>query len=179
MNEIKTAAVLGVVALLGGCTSAQQPTWQTFAGGGQSPYSASNPLATAAEWELINIVTNQLGVSPQQALGGVGAIFSVAQQRMNPGEFSQLSRHVPQMDRYLSAVPRQVASSESSALWGAAGELMGGQNSNLGNLAMLAGSFQSLGMDASMVSRFVPVMLQYLQTQGGAASMNLLQRALY
>jgi hypothetical protein len=125
---------------------------------------------------LINILVGQLGISPQQALGGVGSIFSVAQQRMSPGDFSQLSTSVPGMDQYLGSVPQQVAASGSSSLLGAAGNMMGGQ---FGSLAALAGSFQTLGMNPSMVSQFVPVVLQYVQNQSGASAMSLLQNALY
>lgn len=185
---MKYSMVLSVFAVslaISACAPAQQSTGQTFAGGMQqtqpAPYYGSMPtngygngLGAAAELGLVNILVGQLGISPQQALGGVGSIFSAAQQRMNPGDFSLLSNSVPGMDRYLSSVPQQVTGSPS--LLGAAGSLMGGQ---LGSLANLAGSFQSLGMNPSMVSQFVPVVLQYVQNQGGAATMNLLQRALY
>ncbi|WP_446808092.1 DUF2780 domain-containing protein [Methylomonas sp. 2BW1-5-20] len=182
--------VLGPVLLLTACAQGQQPyTGQTFALGGsqvgaaqQAPYygagAASQAAGTGASVEqgLINILVGQLGISPQQALGGVGSIFSVAQQRMSPGDFSQLSTSVPGMDQYLSSVPQQIAASGSSSLLGAAGNMMGGQ---YGSLAALAGSFQTLGMNPSMVSQFVPVVLQYVQNQSGASAMNLLQNALY
>jgi len=48
----------------------------------------------------------------------------------------------------------------------------------LGRLASLAGSFQSLGLNSDMVSRFIPVILQSVQSQGGSATMGLLQSAL-
>jgi hypothetical protein len=54
-----------------------------------------------------------------------------------------------------------------------------GEGSSLGSLANLAGSFQSLGMDSSMINQFVPVVLKYVQGQGGAGAMSLLQNALY
>jgi len=34
-------------------------------------------------------------------------------------------------------------------------------------------------MNPSMVSQFVPVVLQYVQNQSGAGAMSLLERALY
>lgn len=202
MKQIRNISGLAASLLaLSACAPVNQQPWngQTYAGGGQQPYGygnqqpgygnqqqpygygsqapapASSALGTAAELALIGILTGQLGISPQQAMGGVGSIFSVAQQRMSPGDFSQLSNSVPGMDRYLSAVPQQVASSNSSSLLG----LIGGQNNTLGNLASVAGSFQALGMNTTMIGQFVPVMLQYVQGQGGAGTMNLLQRALY
>jgi hypothetical protein len=182
MKVLQGFTAVSVLAVISACAPVQQQVSdQTFAlGGPQTGYGAAGSIAgavgQASQLGLIDILVGQLGISPQQALGGVGSIFSVAQQRMNPGDFSQLSNAVPGMDRYLSSVPQQVAGSGSQSLLGAAGGLMGGQ---LGSLANLAGSFQSLGMNPSMVSQFVPVVLQYVQNQSGAGAMSLLQHALY
>ncbi|CAD6876936.1 DUF2780 domain-containing protein [Methylomonas fluvii] len=182
MKVLQGFTAVSVLAVISACAPVQQQVSdQTFAlGGSQAGYGAAGSIAGAVgqanQLGLIDILVGQLGVSPQQALGGVGSIFSVAQQRMNPGDFSQLSNAVPGMDRYLSSVPQQVSVSGSQSLLGAAGGLMGGQ---LGSLANLAGSFQSLGMSPSMVSQFVPVVLQYVQNQSGAGAMSLLQHALY
>ncbi len=181
---------LSVVFILNACAPVEQATGQTFALGspqtgvaqsattyGAGAASALGGAANAgSELGLVNILVGQLGINPQQALGGVGSIFSVAQQRMNPGDFSQLSSSVPGMDRYLSAVPQPAVQSGSQSLLGAAGGLMGGQ---WGSLAALAGSFQSLGMNPSMISQFMPVVMQYVQNQSGAGVMGMLQSALY
>ncbi len=127
----------------------------------------SSVLGTAAELALISILTGQLGINQQQAMGGAGSIFQIAQQRLQPGDFSRLSAAVPGMEQYLAAAPQQATANASTGLWGAAGNLMS-----------LAGSFQSLGMNADMVGRFVPVMLQYVEQQGGVATMSLLQNSL-
>ncbi len=195
MKQLKNLASLATsLVVLNGCTPTAQQPWngQTYAGGNQqsygygnqSPYGnqSANPLSSAlgtvAELALINILTGQLGINPQQAMGGAGSIFQVAQQRMQPGDFSRLSSAVPGMDQYLAAVPSQVAPNGSNALWNAAGNLMGGPSSNLGSLVSLVGTFQTLGMNTDMIGRFVPVMLQYVQQQGGSATMSLLETAL-
>lgn len=141
---------------------------QPYGYGNQSATPMSSVLGTAAELALIGILTGQLGINQQQAMGGAGSIFQIAQQRMQPRDFASLSNAIPGMDRYLAAAPQQAAANAPSGLWGTAGSLMS-----------LAGSFQSLGMNADMVGRFVPVMLQYVEQQGGAATMSLLQNALY
>ncbi|WP_020485323.1 DUF2780 domain-containing protein [Methylomonas sp. MK1] len=184
MKVLQGFTAVSVLAVISACAPVQQQVSdQTFAlGGSQAGYGSgavgavAGAMGQTSQLGLIDILVGQLGISPQQALGGVGSIFSVAQQRMNPGDFSQLSNAVPGMDRYLSSVPQQVSAASSQSLLGAAGGLMGGQ---LGSLANLAGSFQSLGMNPSMVSQFVPVVLQYVQNQSGAGAMSLLQHALY
>lgn len=204
MKQLTNLAVwtLGVAALAA-CAPLQPRGGQTYGNGNQSygygnqqsygygnqqqPYGygnnqSANPmssaLGTAAELALIGILTGQLGINQQQALGGAGSIFQVAQQRMQPADFSRLSAAVPGMDRYLAAVP-QAAGNGSNNLWNAAGNMMGGPSGNLGSLVALAGTFQSLGMNADMVGRFVPVMLQYVEQQGGQSTMSLLQNSLY
>lgn len=181
MRYLKLFTGASAVLWVGACTPVEQFTGQTFALGtpqqnpNSNPVSANSPATTAglgAESGLVNILVGQLGITPQQALGGVGSIFSVARQRMNPGDFSQLSHSIPGMDRYLTSVPQRLASADASALFG----LMDGQASGV---VALADSFQSLGMNASMISRFVPVMLQYVQNQSGAGAMSLLESALY
>ncbi|NOU43916.1 MAG: hypothetical protein HOO87_10240, partial [Methyloglobulus sp.] len=47
-----------------------------------------------------------------------------------------------------------------------------------GNLLGLASSFNQLGLSPSMMQRFVPIVLQYVQGSGGAGTSQLLQSAL-
>ncbi|AEG02060.1 DUF2780 domain-containing protein [Methylomonas methanica] len=182
MKYVMSYTLAGAALWLAGCTPAQQQTSQNWAlGGQQAPavQQAVNPnpvAATSPETGLVNLLVNQLGVNSQQAMGGVGSIFSLAQQRMNPGDFMQLSGSVPGMNQYLSAVPQP---SSSSVLLGSAASLMGDQVGGLGSLAALAGSFQSLGMSTNMIGQFVPMVLQYVQGQSGPAAMSLLQSVLY
>lgn len=188
MKYVMSFTAVSAVLLMLGCAPAQQQSGQIFASGAQAPAVQQavypNPVsnipvmgaATSPEMALVNVLVNQLGINSQQAMGGVGSIFSLAQQRMNPGDFMQLSGSVPGMDQYLSAVPKP---SSSNVLLGSAASMLGGQASGLGNLAALAGSFQSLGMNTNMIGQFVPVILQYVQGQSGSAAMSLLQGALY
>jgi hypothetical protein len=139
----------------------------------------SNAPVAGQTGGLIDTLVQQLGVTPEQATGGAGSIFSVAKQSMNPTDFLQVSKAVPDMNQYLSAAPSQTASSSSAmGLMGAASSALGSSGSNLGNMASLAGSFQSLGLNADMASMFIPIILQYVQTQGGSSTMGLLKSAL-
>lgn len=190
MKYVMSITAAGALLLAMGCETPQQWNGQTFALG-EPQSSASQPAIypnqasnnpfngstnASPELDLVNILVGQLGINSQQAVGGVGSIFALAQQRMNPGDFIQLSGSLPGMDRYLSAVPQPAKS--NSWLSSAAG-LMGGEHNGLGSLAALAGSFQALGLNTNMISQFVPVVLEYVQDQSGPAAMSLLQNALY
>ncbi|MEI6745858.1 MAG: DUF2780 domain-containing protein, partial [Methylococcaceae bacterium] len=45
--------------------------------------------------ELTNVLVQRLGVTPQQAMGGAGALLQIAKTRMNPEAFAKLSQQVP------------------------------------------------------------------------------------
>lgn len=139
---------------------------------------AAVAAATGQAPGLTDLLTGRLGISPQQATGAAGAVFGLARQRMAPASFGQLARTVPGMNQYLAAAPR-VPYGVPSGLAGTAGALLGNQGGTLGSLAVLAGAFQSLGLNYDMIGQLVPVLLQYVQTQGGAGTMGLLQSALY
>jgi hypothetical protein len=64
-----------------------------------------------------------------------------------------------------------------SGLLGGLASSFGG-SSQLGNLASLAGGFKKLDMDSGLVAQFIPIVLSYVQSQGGDAVRDLLAKAL-
>lgn len=66
----------------------------------------------------------------------------------------------------------------ASKAMGGAPSATGGTGAAMGNLGSLAGSFEQLGMSPDMVQKFVPVVLDYVNSEGGATAMKLLQGAL-
>ena len=123
--------------------------------------------------ELINQLVSNLGVSEEQAKGGAGMLFKLAQDKLSGGEFAQITDNVSGVDDMLSAAPADAG----GGLMGAVGGLIssvGGGSGNLGALASLAGGFDKLGMDSGMIGKFVPVVLDFVRNQGGDAAGNLL-----
>lgn len=121
--------------------------------------------------ELVGQLTKGLSVTPHQATGGAGALFSLAKSRLNPADFSKVSAAVPGMGSFLKAAPSTSGGSELSGLTGA---LPG----NVGGLASTATSFQKLGLSPGMVEKFVPIMTNFVQAKGGANVASLLSGAL-
>lgn len=120
---------------------------------------------------LVGNLTNELGVTPKQATGGAGAIFSLVKSKLNPTDFSKLAAAVPGMDGFLKAAPN---TGGASGLGSLASSVGGGA----GSLSSLAGSFQSLGLSPSMVGKFVPVMQNYIGAKGGSSTASLFAGAL-
>ena len=109
--------------------------------------------------EILNELTEKLGVTEEQAKGGAGAIFQRAKEILGDEHFSMVADVVPGMDALLNAAP------ESSGL-GAIGGLssaLGGGAEKLGGLASLAGGFEGLGLDSGMVGKFIPIILSFFK----------------
>lgn len=126
--------------------------------------------------ELIQLLTSQLGVSENQAKGGAGLLFKLAQDKLESGEFDQIVGAVPGIESLMSEAP-EAGGGLAGALGGLAGAL-GGNAGQLGTLATLASGFQSLDLDPTMVSKFAPVIMSFLQSQGGEGIQELLSKAM-
>lgn len=103
---------------------------------------------------LIKNLTTKLGITPTQAIGGTAAIINNAKTNMKPADFTALTKQVPQAGTLLEAAP--------------AGLL------GMGNVAS---QFSFLGMDASMITKFTPLVLEYLQSGATPAMDKILSAA--
>ena len=106
---------------------------------------------------------DQLGVSEDQAKGGTGLLFKIAKEKLSGGDFAKIADIVPGMDGLISGAP-DAGGDIAGALGGLASSLGGDK---LGALATLAAGFKTLDLDSSMVSKFAPIVLSFLQSKGG------------
>jgi len=134
--------------------------------GGQQKATAAPEAAG-----LLNTLGTQLNVTPQQAVGGTGALLGLAKNKLSSNDFSQLSQSVPGLDQ-LSGTSALGSLGGLSGMLGNSGS-QSAVNNALGNVQSMGDvnkAFSALGMDSSMVSQFVPVILQYLGQQGAGGS---------
>jgi hypothetical protein len=122
---------------------------------------------------LIELLTSQLNIDTAQAEGGLGAIAKLAQAKLGSGDFSQLSDAIPGFDSLAANAP-QVDSGGLGGLFGSAMSAIGGDGA--GNIAQLVGMFDKVGLDADMVTKFAPIVMQFVQEQGGEGAMGLLKK---
>jgi len=134
--------------------------------------------------DLVNSLVSQLGVTPSQAQSGAGAIFKAAQDRLGTGQFDQLLGNIPGVKVLLGHAP---ATSSGGGLGGGLGGMLGGLASMAGKLgassdvvqgAQLLSAFSSLGLNKDMLMKFIPVVLQFLESQGGQALVTRVRAAL-
>ena len=127
----------------------------------------------AGDIGLVDLLSSQLGVTKGQAEGGAGSIFQLAKQNLSVEDFSGIAKAVPGIDQMISAAPKVEG---SSSTLGGISSMMG--SNKFGGMAGLTSSFEKLGLNGDMVSKFTPIILDYVKNKGGEHAMSLLKGAL-
>jgi len=137
--------------------------------------------------ELIQQLVSSLGVNEDQAKGGAGLLFNLAKDKLGAGDFQQLTDKIPGVSDLLGAAPApSTAASAGGGMMGALGGIasslgaggLGDKMGGLGDLANLASGFSQLGLSSDMVGKFVPVVLSFVQNQGGDSMKGLLEKVM-
>jgi Protein of unknown function VcgC/VcgE (DUF2780) len=140
---------------------------------------ATPAAVLAVDLGLTGLLTSQLGVTEPQAMGGAGAIFSYAKEKLSPESFTKVANAVPEMDQLLAAAPAVAAPEPAGSAPGLGalagqgaetlpgGDAIGGIADKATGLQSLNDSFGKLGMEPDMVGKFGPVVLDYVKSKGG------------
>lgn len=119
---------------------------------------------------LLNTLGSQLDITPEQAIGGTGAMLGLAKNQLSSTDYSQLSKSVPGLDQISgnSALGAMGGLGALGGLLGKSGEssALDGLLGNVKDTNDLNNAFSALGMDSGMIGQFAPVILQYLGQQG-------------
>ncbi|MGF1752538.1 DUF2780 domain-containing protein [Vibrio makurazakiensis] len=94
-------------------------------------------------------IAEQTSVTTEQALGGAGSLFALAQNSLSSSNSQELATLVPGLDTLQQT----------------------GLTSMLSSKGAVESAFSGLGMDASMISTFAPIIIQALQSQGASNSL--------
>ncbi len=126
---------------------------------------------------IVDEIMKQVGVSREQAEGGLGLIFKLAKDKLGV-DFSQVSQVVPDANTLIGKAPAE----DQDAGGGLMG-MLGGMASqmglgDLGKLAELAAQFKKLGLDLETVQKFVKVVLTFVESKGGTVVKDLLNKVL-
>ena len=129
---------------------------------------------------IVEDIMKQLGVTQEQAEGGLGLIFKMAQEKLGP-EFSQVAQVIPNVNQLIGQAPSEEGGDEAGGgglmgmLGGLADKLgVGG----LGKLVELVSGFKKLGLDAETLQKYVKVVLAFIESKGGSAVKELLNKVL-
>ncbi len=132
---------------------------------------------------LVALLNQQIQeINPEQAAGGAGLIFKTLQDKLSEQDFAALSGALPGVSELLQQAPAEGGGGLMGALGGLAGALGGqgaaGQLGQLGQFASLVGGFSKLGLSPDMIGKFMPIVLQFIQSEGGEQMLALAQKVL-
>lgn len=125
--------------------------------------------------ELIQELVSQLGIGADQAKGGAGLLFKLAQSKLG-GDFSKITSALPEVTGLIKSAPQSGAA--AALVGGLLGKLGGAKVEGLAGLASLAGGFSQLKLDPGMIGKFVPVVLSFVQAKGGGELQALIAKVL-
>jgi len=129
----------------------------------------------AGTMDLITTLVDTLGITKDQAKGGSGALFQNAKDNLSADDFQKVSDAVPDMDGYLSAAPAVEKKSGLGGSLGSSLSSLGGGAAKAGSMLDLTSAFSKLGMDSGTLGKFVPVVLDFVQSKGGESVAGLLK----
>ncbi|NIE77085.1 DUF2780 domain-containing protein [Pantoea sp. Ap-967] len=130
--------------------------------------------APEGQANLLNTLGSQLNITPEQAVGGAGAMLGLARNNLSSDDYGQLTKAVPGLDLLsganalggLSGLGQLLGNDKGSQ--SALDKALGNDVENRGDLD---NAFKALGMDTGMIGQFAPLILQYLGQQGIAGSL--------
>lgn len=128
---------------------------------GDAMSAASSATGQKTESGMLDSLTSQLGVTPAQASGGAAAILGDATSKLSPDDLTSLTDAVPDIKSITDGA------SSLSSLAGAAG-----------TASSVADQFSALGMDPSMIGKFTPIIMEYVNKVGGSSAMGILSSVL-
>ena len=109
---------------------------------------------------LTGLLTNQLGVTSNQAVGGVGSILSLAKERLSSIDFTTLTKLIPGADSYMKSARD-----------------LGAVTGPINDRAGLTSAFSRLGMGSDMVPKFTQILSDFVGKAGGQSASNLVMQA--
>lgn len=125
--------------------------------------------------DLISTLVDTLGITKDQAKGGSGALFQNAKDNLSTDDFQKVSDAVPGMDKYLAAAPAAKTKSSLGGSLGSSLSSLSGGAAKVGSMLDLTSAFSKLGMDSGTLGKFIPVVLNFVQSKGGESVVGLLK----
>lgn len=145
-----------------------------------SQVQGGNSASSDKAQQALTLLTKakEMGVKPEQAAGGVGAMLSLAKNQLQSNDYATLTQKVPGINK-VTGVGALTQLSQLTAKNPQLQALIGQVNpvssdakvavSNVTDKSQLDSAFEKLGMNSSMVQQFAPVITDYLGTQGVAS----------
>ena len=131
----------------------------------------------AGTMDLISQLVNTLGITEKQAEGGVGALFNNAKENLSPHDFNKATEALPGVDTYMAEAPSADSNEGVGGLLKSTGlsSSLGGSASKIGSMAGLTDVFSKLGMNSETMTKFIPVVVEFMESEAGSSVAGLLK----
>lgn len=160
MKSKLVLAVIASAALMGCQNTSNSSTNNTATETNNNTYSSiasAALLAATQSWgqqnqdssALAQAIQSSTNVTSEQAIGGVGSLLALAQNSLGQTQNNELAGLIPGYSTLQQA----------------------GLTAMIANNEMVKSTFSALGMDPSLISTFVPIILQTLQSQGASSGL--------
>jgi hypothetical protein len=126
---------------------------------------------------MINALAKNLGVTSQQAEGGLGSLMNYVKGNVSSEKFAELSSSLPGIDQVLNAVPEITNLASEGGLSGLLNKASE-YSDKLKNLNAVKQQFEALGLSPEMISGFITQAQAYLDTPMGQEAKKLLTDSL-
>ena len=124
--------------------------------------------------ELIDSLTQGLGITSAQAEGGAAVLLKAAKDKLGAAEFDSHLGSVPGLSDLLKKAP----SAGGGGLGGMLGGLAGALGGNAALISSILGGFGKLGLKAEDAKKFVPIIMGFLKTKVGPDVVSKLEKTL-
>lgn len=112
--------------------------------------SGLGSMASSLKDPLVGLLTSQLGITENQAQGGIGSYLTLAKEKLAKGDFDKIAGLIPGASKYMDSAKK-----------------LGAVTGPVGNLAGLNGSLGKLGMAPDTVAKFAPTVTDAVGKIGG------------
>lgn len=120
-----------------------------------------DPARDAMSGSMAGLLQSQLGVTEEQAEGGIGSMLALAREKLDADQFQRLAGSIPGASGYLEAAQR-----------------LGAVTGPLKNLTQLNEALGRLGISPETAARFVSAATELVGRIGGEDAERLLTSAL-
>jgi len=136
-------------------------TTTLHAGDPLSTDALKSSVMSAGSSSLMSMLSGQLGVTQNQAEGGVGSMLKLAQEKLAKGDFDKVAAAIPGASKYLDKA-----------------KSLGAYSGSVGNMAGLNSALGKLGIPPETAAKFMPLVTDYVGKIGGKQVGALLKSAL-
>jgi len=181
--------IMSVLLICSLCANANAGLWDTisaFFGSEESTQQESQKSSDSSTQDMIQkgvslipLLTQTLGVSDDQAKGGMGSLLQAAKLLLSGTDYGKLLSGIPNASSLINLAPAMSKTGDSDSsggLLGSAMDIAASQNDTMKAGTQLLSQFEQLGLSADMIPKFANTANKYFEDSNNTESLGLLDK---